>query len=177
MKEFLKKYLTEEQLSELETKYLAEHPESKGLPFHISKSRLDEVLGQKRELETGIAASTAKIDELTKSQQEAIDKAVKEAQKAAQKEHDEAIAALQLDASISEAVYKNRGKNVKAIKALLDTTKPVEEEMARLVKDEPYLFAGAADDIPGGTGKTGSGDGAGNDKELAAMRRAVGIDG
>ena len=36
MKDFLKKYLTDDQIKDVEAKYLAEHPDAKGLPVYIS---------------------------------------------------------------------------------------------------------------------------------------------
>ena len=50
----------------------------------------------------------------------------------------------------------------------------VEDEIARLQKDEAYLF-GTEDDIPGGTGKNGNSGTTSSDKELNAMRDAVGV--
>lgn len=163
MKEFLKKYLSEDQLGEIEKKYLANHQNEKGLPMHISKARLDEVLGKKK-----IAEDMLK--ELQDSSTADIQKAVKEAQDAAEKDK----ANMQKDFDITEAIYKAHGRNVKAIKALIDPSKKPSEEIEKLQKSDKYLFE---DDIPGGTGKNTPGsDGAGGaDKELAAMRAAVGV--
>jgi cell pole-organizing protein PopZ len=173
MKDFLKKYLTEEQLVDLEKKYLAEHPEEKGLPMHISKGRLDEVLGKKKAAEEAQSAAEKALKELQEKTASDIQAAVKAAQDAAEADKQAAIKTLQQDFAATEAIYKARGRNVKAIKALIDPTKKIEDEIARIRKSDSYLFD---DDIPDGTGKNGSGGG--NqvaDKELAAMRSAVGI--
>ena len=55
MKEFLKKFLSEEQLKSVEDAYMKANPDAKGLPVYISKNRLDEVLGQKKDAESKLA--------------------------------------------------------------------------------------------------------------------------
>ena len=80
MKDFLKKYLTEDQIKDVETKYLAEHPDAKGLPVYISKSRLDEVLGQKRTAEESAASFKKQFEDLQGSIETQVSNAVKKAQ-------------------------------------------------------------------------------------------------
>lgn len=173
MKNFLKKYLSEEALKEVEQKYIADHPEAKELPVYISKARLDEVLGQKKTVEQSFETykgETAKtIEELKQGQAKAIEEAVK----AAQAESTKTIDALKKDFEVTEAIRNVKGKNVKAIKALIDPEKKLDDELARLQKDEAYLFETVAGSLPTGTGKEGSTSSA--EKELAQMRAAVGI--
>ena len=174
MKNFLKKYMSEDALKDVEAKYMAEHSGATGLPTHIGKSRLDEVIGQrdaaieaKKQSETALATAQA-------AHEAAVQKAVAEANAA----KDGEIEALKKDFAVTEAIYGAKGRNVKAIKALIDPTKKVEEEIARLKKDEAYLFHSdsPADDIPGGTGKSGTdGNKGSSEAEVAQMRRAVGI--
>lgn len=170
MKNFLKKYLTEEQLNALEEAYKKEHPEAKELPVYIGKSRLDEVLAKQKAAETERDQYKSQLD----SVQSQIDEAVKKANEESKKQLESALASQQHDFEVTEAIYKAKGKNVKAIKALMDSEKPYKDEIARLQKEESYLFTQNTDDIPDGTGKKdpGSND---NSKELENMRRAVGL--
>ena len=173
MKDFLKKYLTEEQIRDVEGKYLADHPDAKGLPVYISKSRLDEVLGQKRTAEESAASYKKQFEELQGSVETQISTAVKKAQDDAAEHESAALAELKTGFTITEAIYKAKGRNVVAIKALIDPKKKIEEEIGRLQKSDPYLFE---DDIPKGTGKDGADSGvSSNQKELDMMRAAVGI--
>ena len=164
MKNFLKKYLSEEQLTDLEAKYKTENPEAKELPVYISKARLDEVLTQKKELETQLTTEKS-------GSAQALEQAKTDWETAKASE----IETLKKDFNTTEAIYKAKGRNVKAIKALIDPEKKVDEEIARLVKDEAYLFQ-AEDSLPEGTGKkteTGKED---KDAEQRAMRLAVGLE-
>lgn len=162
MKNFLKKYLSEDTLKELESKYIAENPEAKELPVYISKSRLDEVLNQKRAAEQ--TAETLKQEQA---------KAIEEAVKAAQAESNRTIEALKKDYEVAEAIRNVKGRNVIAIKALINPEKKLDEELTRLQKEAAYLFETNNEDIPNGTGKSGSSGSA--KEELAQMRAAVGI--
>lgn len=174
MKEFLKKYLNEEQLTELENKYKEANPEAKGLPIYISKARLDEVLAKQHAAENERDTFKTEIENLKTSNQQAIDNAVKAANEAAEALKVQALEAQKKDFDVTEEIYKLQGKNVVAIKALMDKEKPYKEELARIQKEAPYLFVKATDDIPEGTGKKGKAE-TDNNKELEAMRKAVGI--
>lgn len=172
MKEFLKKYMTPEALADLETAYNAANEGAKGLPVYISKTRLDEVLGQKKDAEGKFKALEIEKSNWESSLQSKIDEAVKTATEALKTEHATALKAAQDGFAQSEAIYKAKGKNVTAIKALIDPAKKLEDEIVRIQKSDPYLFE---DDIPGGTGKDGSDNDGSEDKALAQMRAAVGI--
>ena len=171
MKEFLKKYMTPEALADLENAYNAANEGAKGLPVYISKTRLDEVLGQKKTAEGRVTALEAEKTTWENGLQTKIDEAVKTATDALKTEHAAALKAAQDGFAQSEAIYKAKGKNITAIKALIDPAKKLDEEIVRIQKSDPYLFE---DDIPGGTGKEGSGSGS-EDQALAQMRAAVGI--
>ena len=172
MKEFLKKYMTQEALSELETAYVAANEGAKGLPVYVSKARLDEVLGQKKTAEGKVAALEAEKGTWESGLQGKIDEAVKAATDTLKAEHATALKTAQDGFAQSEAIYKAKGKNVVAIKALIDPAKKLEDEIVRIQKSDPYLFE---DDIPGGTGKDGGSGSGGEDQALAQMRAAVGI--
>ena len=172
MRDFLKKYMTPEALTELENAYIAANEGAKSLPVYISKARLDEVLGQKKTAESKVAALEAEKGTWESGLQGKIDEAVKAATEALKVEHAAALKAAQDGFAQSEAIYKAKGKNVTAIKALIDPSKKLEDEIVRIQKSDPYLFE---DDIPGGTGKDGGDSDGGEDKALAQMRAAVGI--
>ena len=171
MKEFLKKYMTPEALTELETAYNAKNEGAKGLPVYVSKARLDDVLGQKRSAEEKVTALETEKSTWESGLQGKIDEAVKTATDALKVEHAAALKAAQDGFAQSEAIYKAKGKNITAIKALIDPSKKLDEEIVRIQKSDPYLFD---DDLPGGTGKDGSGAGS-EDAVLSQMRAAVGI--
>lgn len=174
MKNFLKKYMTEEQLSDVTAKYIADHPGATELPTYISKARLDEVISKKDAAEQLAGQHATKIKDMETAHAAALATAKQEVTTA----KDAEIEALKKDFSVTEAIYGAKGRNVKAIKALIDPDKKVEDEIARLKKDEAYLFHSdnPADDIPGGTGKNGAdGGGKGTEAEVAQMRKAVGI--
>jgi membrane protein involved in colicin uptake len=175
MKEFLKKYLDEEQLKNLEEAYIKDHEGAKSLPVYISKARLDEVLSKQHTAESERDAKIAEIEKLKADNQKAIEEAVAKATEDANKAKDEALATQKKEFEITEAIYQAKGKNVVAIKALIDPTKTLKDEMARLQKEADYLFEKKSDDIPGGTGKQkGAED---STKELDVMRKAVGLRG
>lgn len=174
MKEFLKKFLSEEELKTIEEKYVAKNPDAKGLPVYISKERLDEVLGQKKEADGKVTSLTQQIDTLNKGGEAKTKEAVQKAQDDAKAAHDKEIAALQNDFNITEAIYKAHGRNVKAVRALVDPVKKIDEEIARIQKEEPYLF-GTGVDVPPGTGKTDVSSGGSESAETNRMRAAVGL--
>lgn len=173
MKNFLKKYTTEDVINDIEAKYIAAHQGATELPTYVGKSRLDEVIGQRDAANAAKTQSEAALQAAQAAHEAAIQKAVADANAA----KDGEIEALKKDFAVTEAIYGAKGKNVKAIKALIDPTKKVEDEIARLKKDEAYLFHSSepADDIPAGTGKNGSGGKGSDEAELAQMRKAVGI--
>ena len=173
MKNFLKKYMSEEALSDVTAKYIAEHPGATELPTYISKSRLDEVIGKKDAAEQLANQHAGKIKDMETAHAAALAAAKQEVTTA----KDAEIEALKKDFSVTEAIYGAKGRSVKAIKALIDPDKKIEDEIARLKKDEAYLFHSddPNDDIPGGTGKDGTGGKPNSDAEIAQMRKAVGI--
>lgn len=175
MKKFLQKYgLSEEQLNAVLEAYKKEHPDAKELPEYIGKVRFDEVNTKLKDSEKKVSDLTKQLEEANKGSQSAIDAAVKakedELTKAFKTEKD----ALVKEHSTEIAIMNAHGKNIKAIKALIDSEKPIEEELKRIQESDSYLF-GSEDDIPGGTGKKGGSVGDTTDKELQAMRAAVGV--
>lgn len=175
MEKFLKSIgCTVEQIKEIRDMYITkDHKDATALPEFIGKVRLDEEIGKKKGFETKVTELTTKIETFETGKQKEIDDAVKVAKDEAKTHEDAAIKALKDDFDITEAIYGAKGRNVKAIKALVDTSKPVADEIASLQKSDPYLFS-TEEDLPGGTGKKGVGDGKDKDKDLEIMRGAVG---
>lgn len=181
MRKFLQKYgVSEEVLTALLEAYKKNgHADATDLPEYIGKSRFDEVNGKLKNSEKKVADLEKQIADLQKGGDDAGgDDAVKAAITAKETElkeaHQKEIDSIKRDYAMDTAILKAHGKNAKAIKALIDPEKKLEDEIARLQKDEAYLFEGE-DDIPGGTGKKGGDGGKSSDKELEAMRAAVGV--
>ena len=166
MKKFLQKYgVSEEVLKALLEAYKKDgHADATDLPEYIGKSRFDEVNGKLKTSEKKVTDLEKQIADLQKGGDEAVKAAVTAKETELNDLHQKEI----------DSIKRDYGKNAKAIKALIDPEKKLEDEIARLQKDEAYLFD-VEDDIPGGTGKKGGDGGKSSDKELEAMRAAVGI--
>lgn len=176
MKKFLQKYgVSEEVLTALLEAYKKDgHADATDLPEYIGKSRFDEVNGKLKTSEKKVTDLEKQIADLQKGGDEAVKAAVTAKETELKDLHQKEIDSIKRDYAMDTAILKAHGKNAKAIKALIDPEKKLEDEIARLQKDEAYLFD-AEDDIPGGTGKKGGDGGKSSDKELEAMRAAVGI--
>ncbi len=177
MKEFLKKYMSEEALKQLEDDYKKANPDAQGLPVYIGKKRLDEVLDKEKAAKAEADTLRKENETLKQGNQAAIDEAVKKAKAEAEEASKKALEAQKKEYETDNYILKEKGKNIKAIKALIDPEKKLEDEIARLKKDESYLFEipGDNDDIPPGTGKKGADKAKEQEKELNAMRKAVGL--
>lgn len=176
MKKFLQKYgVSDEVLTALLEAYKKDgHADATDLPEYIGKSRFDEVNGKLKTSEKKVTDLEKQIADLQKGGDEAVKAAVTAKETELKDLHQKEIDSIKRDYAMDTAILKAHGKNAKAIKALIDPEKKLEDEIARLQKDEAYLFD-AEDDIPGGTGKKGGNGGKSSDKELEAMRAAVGI--
>lgn len=176
MKKFLQKYgLTEEQINTVLAAYQKEHPEAKDLPEYIGKVRFDEVNTKLKDSEKKVSDLTKQLEEANKGSQAAIDAAVKAKEDELTATFNSEKETLVKEHSTEIAIMNAHGKNVKAIKALIDPTKPIEDELKRIQESDSYLFGSEDSDIPGGTGKKGGGGDGTSDKELQAMRDAVGV--
>lgn len=183
MRKFLQKFMSEEDLNKLEAAYKAENEGANGLPTYIPKSRFDEVDGKRKAAEAQVAnfeadkqkAVEEALKGIPKDWKEQIDNAIKALgdQKA---EYEAKFAAQTKTAGIVAKLYEAGARNVKAVQALLDDTKPIDEQIKALKASDGYLFGGNSEK---GTGKSGGGDeGNGStDKKLseADMYKAVGI--
>lgn len=153
MKEFLSKFLPAEKVQEILDAYKAKNTDATDLPTYIPKKRLDEVIAKRDEIKAALEAIPAdwktKLDDL----QDSLTK-----EQGARAKAEANAAAFQADLSLSDKLHKVNARNFTAVKALIDPKKPVDEEIARLQKDEAYLFGAAKPPLPKGTGKGGDGD-------------------
>ena len=186
MKNFLKSIgVSDEVISDITAKYVEKHKSEATppteLPVHISKGRLDEVLGKHKSAEEALAAEKKAHEETLKTLKGLQDgagdetkKAVEAAQKEWEKTHKAEIETLQKDYALTDAIRDAKGRNIKAIKALIDPSKDVAEQLKALKESDKYLFKDVGG-IPPGTGKNNPGQPGSNEAELAAMRKAVGL--
>lgn len=183
MLQFLKSFLSEEEISKVEAAYKAKNPDSKGLPTYIPQYRFTEKENEITQLKSthaqALAAETAKYKDYMAPDAVATLKQELEAQKKATTDAQSAIA-------IVEKIYALKPRSVdtvKAVRALMDPTKPVDDELKRIAEANPHFFGEdkKPSGVPKGTGKTGEGDEGSKDgnkngvPDANALRRAMGL--
>lgn len=147
--EFVKLGIDEETAKKCE---IASQEELKG---YIPKTRFDEVNNEKKTLETTLAERNSQFETLKNStgDVESLKQQIATLQADNQKK-DEAHAAeikkLKVDSAVDNAITSAKGKNAKAIKALLNlenaeladdgTIKGLAEQIEALQKSDEYLF-------------------------------------
>ena len=147
--DFVKLGIDEETAKKCET---ASQEELKG---YIPKTRFDEVNNEKKTLETTLAERNSQFETLKNStgDVESLKQQIATLQADNQKK-DEAHAAeikkLKVDSAVDNAITSAKGKNAKAIKALLNlenaeladdgTIKGLAEQIEALQKSDEYLF-------------------------------------
>lgn len=175
-----------EEVDKIEAAFKAKNSGASELPIYIPKTRFDEVSAKKQEAEKTIegfeaAKSKAVEDALSKYKdvpndwKEQIQKLQNDitAQKT---EYEGKLVAAAKSAEVSEKLYGAGVRNVKAVKALIDDTKPIDDEIARIKTSDPYLFKGGSYKGTGkGEGDDGEGKGKDNNLSTAKMYAAVGI--
>lgn len=174
MKKFLEQFLTPELLQQVMDAYKAKNPKSEGLPEYISKSRLDEEITKRKNSETNAATIQKQLDGIPKDWQEQITSKNTEIE-TLKTTHAAELAMAQKDANIDLEIYKAKGRNVKAIRALIDNNKDIAEEITRLKTSDPYLFGNSRSK---GTGKDNEDDDNSdntNGLSEAQMRAAIGL--
>ena len=195
MRKFLSKFLEAAQIDEIVAAYKAKNEGVDDLPVYIPKSRFDEknnelteankkISGFEKEKSDAIKAATAPLEAKLKEIPEDWQKQITDAQAAleAQKtEYEGKLAAASAEADRTAKIYGSGARNIKAVRALLDDTKPIDEQLKALKESDPYLFnngglgkgTGKGDDGHGGDGD----DGDNNTEKLStdAMYRAVGL--
>lgn len=145
---------------------------------YIPKSRFDEVNEAKKNAEALIAERDSQLADLKKSagESEALKEEItklQEANKTALKEYEASVNRMKLDNAVEKAIEGARGKNVKAIRALLNlenaklaedgTVEGLADQIKSLTESEEtsFLFAPAVPEVTGfvpanGTGSVGS---------------------
>lgn len=195
MRKFLSKFLDTAKVEEIVTAYKAKNEGVDDLPVYIPKSRFDEknialtdaekkIADFEKEKSDAIKAATAPLEAKLKEIPENWQQQLTDAQTALETqktEYEGKLAAASAEADRTAKIYGSGARNIKAVRALLDDTKPVDEQLAALKESDPYLFN--ASGLGKGTGKGddghgGDGDDGGNNTEKLstdAMYRAVGI--
>lgn len=147
--EFVKLGLDEETAKKCEA---ASTEELKG---YIPKARFDEVNNEKKKLELDVRDRDSQLETLKNStgDVEGLKKQIETLQadnKAKDEAHAAEIKQLKIDAAVDAAITDAKGKNAKAIKALLDLTKAeladdgtikgLSEQLEAVKKSDAYLF-------------------------------------
>lgn len=176
MYKFLQKFLDEAQLNQIVEAYKVANPGQTQLPVYISQKRLNEVIAERDDYKGKFEAIPADWDKQLQKAKEQYDGEVTAHQKT-KADYDKLsqdMAGVQKNAEIEGKLYAAKVRNVKAAKALIDATKPVDDEIKRLQKDEAYLFNDS--NMPLGTGM-GGGNGDPEPKGMSdsSMRAAVGL--
>ena len=151
MRNFLAKFMSAEDLDKLEEAYKAKNEGATGLPVYIPKSRFDEVDGKRKSAEQIIAGfeaeKTKAVNEATaalKEQFKDIPKDWKEQLESAKSaletqkiEYEGKLKASEKSYEITNKIYESGARNVKAVRALLDDTKPIDKQLADLKTSDP----------------------------------------
>lgn len=184
MRKFLQQFMSTEDLDKLEAAYKEKNEGATGLPTYIPKSRFDEVDGKRKAAETLVNGFEADKQNAIKEAMKDIPgdwkeqlQQAKDALASQKTEYENKLAEQIKSADIAAKLYEAGARNVKAVRALLDDSKPIDEQIATLKTTEGYLFGSTSEK---GTGKNGGGDdgnGGHEDKKLSEqdMYRAVGI--
>ena len=181
--ELIKLGLTEEQATMVTEKYVNMVPQG----------RFNEIVEEKNSLKSQLAERDKQLKELEKSvgdnkELKAQIEKLQTDNKTAAEKYAKDLFYLQLNNAIDIAITGAKGKNSKAIKALLDLEKAdlkdgkvigLEEQLSNLKKSDPYLFeiekqpANPNGFVPGdGNSKTPSGDAPKTYSEMVAMLEA-----
>lgn len=195
MRKFLSKFLDTAKVEEIVGAYKAKNEGAEDLPVYIPKARFDEKNTALTEAEKKIAdfekdktaaikAATAPLEAKLKEIPEDWQQQLTNAQTALETqktEYEGKLAAATAEADRTAKIYGSGARNIKAVRALLDDTKPIDEQLNALKESDPYLFhknglgkgTGKGDEDHGGEGDDG---GKSTDKlSSEAMYRAVGL--
>ena len=153
MRTFLSKYMSAEALDELENAYKNANAGATGLPVYIPKSRFDEentkrknaeqlVAGFEEDKKKAVREAVEKYKDIPDDWKQQLDNATNAL--ATQKADYEAkLTAAKQEADVTAKIYGAGGKNVKAIRALIDLNQEatVDEQLAALKESDSYLFS------------------------------------
>lgn len=195
MRKFLSKFLDTAKIDEIVEAYKAKNEGVDDLPVYIPKSRFDEkntsltdaekkIADFEKDKAAAIKAATAPLEARLKEIPEDWKEQLTTAQNALETqktEYEGKLAAATAEADRTAKIYGSGARNIKAVRALLDDTKPIDDQLTALKESDPYLFN--ASGLGKGTGKGddghgGEGDDKGNGSDKLstdAMYRAVGL--
>jgi len=122
---------------------------------YIPKSRFDEVNNERNSLKEQLQERDKQLEDLKKQAKdsEELQNQIKQLQKQneeTQQEYEQRLNEQKFDFAVEQALLKHEAKNVKAVKALLNSEKislddngnliGLEEQVKELKENEPYLF-------------------------------------
>lgn len=180
MRSFLSNFMEAAEIDKIEAAYKVKHPDASGLPAYIPKSRLDEEIAKRKTAEEAIKTATKPFEDKLKAIPEDWQKQINDAKAALETQkadYEKKIQDAQKSADVTAKIYESGARNVKAVRALLDESKGIDEQLTALKKSDSYLF-NLGNDGSKGTGKqSDGGDPEGGSKGLSddAMYRAVGL--
>ena len=149
MKKFLEQFLSAELMQSVEEAYKAKNPKAEGLPEYISKQRLDEEINKRKTAETNAANIQKEFNNIPKDWKTQLETKDTEIE-TLKTNHAAELEKAKKDANIDLEIYKAKGRNVTAIRSLIDPNKDINEELTRLKSSDPYLFGSSRTK---GTGK------------------------
>lgn len=159
-------------LVQVEQAYKEKNPEATELPEYISKKRLDDEITKRKTAETNYTTAKKSLESVPQDWQDQLKNKDTEIENLKTSYASE-LEKVQKSSSIDLEIYKAKGRNVTAIRSLLDTEKDIHEELARIKASDPYLFGGTRQK---GTGKEDDGEDTDEDAlSEERMARAVGI--
>lgn len=181
MRSFLSKFLEADKIDEIVSAYRAKNSGAEDLPIYIPKSRFDdknakltEAEGKITEIENQLKAAQEQLKAVPENWKQQLDdaKAALETQKI---EYEGKLTAAVAEADRTAKIYGSGARNAKAVRALLDDTKPIDEQLEALKKSDSYLFNTRG--LGKGTGKSSEEEDTGSKEKLTteAMYRAVGL--
>ena len=192
MRKFLSQFLSAAQIDEIEKAFKEKNPDSTGLPVHISKTRLDEEIGKRKTAEDALKVAEEAKAKAIKEATDPLEAQLKEIPKdwkaqleaakaettAVRTEYEGKLAAASKTAEVTAKIYESGARNVKAVRALLDESKDIDEQLKGLKKSDGYLFRGTG--LGKGTGRDDDADpdDPGTKEKISEdmMYRAVGIE-
>ena len=145
----------------------------------IPKTRFDEVNEQVKTYKKTASEYETKVADLTKnakSQEEltaAIQKLTDE-NTTIKTNYEAQLQAREKEYAINEELRVAEPKNLKAVRALLDTEKPIKEQLEALKKSDPYLFKEVVTPPPSKGGR-GTPPAPGSSEADAILRKSFGL--
>lgn len=181
MRSFLSKFLETDKVDEIVNAYKEKNSGAEDLPIYIPKSRFDdkntklmEAEGKITNFENQLKAVQEQLKAIPEDWKQQIDDA-KTALETQKTEYEGKLTAAAAEADRTAKIYGSGARNIKAVRALLDDTKPIDEQLEALKKSDSYLFSSRG--LSKGTGKSSDEEDTGSKEKITteAMYRAVGL--